>query len=83
MDSISINEVRQNTTKQSSLMSMAVAKKSQNVDERSRINSFTPQKSKLNGSGPLSQQQRLHMARTPKIPGNCQYRRDNFENEKS
>jgi hypothetical protein len=82
-DSISINEVQQNTTKQSSLMSMAVAKKSQNVDERNRTNSFTPQKSKLNGSGPLSQQQRLHMASTPKIRGNCQYRRDNFENEKS
>eukprot|EP01082_Thalassiosira_pseudonana_P002975 g3710.t1 g3710 contig12:2624319-2626748(-) len=45
-----------------------------NAEPNASLVNTTPVKS-------LSQQQRLHMASTPKIRGNCQYRRDNFDGQ--
>ena len=76
VDSIS-REVHQNSR---SSLSLATAQKNQGTtktEEGGKHKSIgnTPHKK------PMTQQERLHMASTPKIRGNYQYRRDDFQEE--
>lgn len=74
VDSIS-REVHQNSRYSSSLATSQKNQETANTEGGGKRKSIgnTPQK------GPLTQQERLHMASTPKIRGNYQYRRDDFE----